>query len=347
MKEKVAVLYHAGSPPASGHSKKPVELEEFKKSAADIAWSLSMKGVSVITPREYPADKQEADWVFPDTDVGIERAYDLGARVFWLNTILHEGHAIDKWLEVGAEFVGQTPQATSSGADKFETNKKLRASGLSVASSRLVTNVKESSEVFPVVVKPVSGRGSEGVSIVQSMDELNERIQEIESSGQYDSEFMLEEMLPGEEISVIVMPPGKYFIEGDSITREKFWSLPPILRFNHQNGIAPCDDDIMESKNSCALTSKDIERKNIRAILSECETAARIVGARAPIRVDCRQTDEGFYKIFDLNMNLNLAGPGRPGREDKKSLPLMAASEIGWSYADLLMAILSTRWHSL
>lgn len=296
MKEKVAVLYRTGVPPARGHSKKSVKLEKFKGSSADIAWNLAMRGISVVTPRDYPADKQDLDWIFPDTDVGIQRAYDLGARVFWLNTDLHEGHAIDRWLEVDVKFVGHTPQAMSSGEDKFETNKKLRASGLDVAVSRLVTNVRESSEVFPVVIKPVRGFGSKGVSVVHSIDELHERIKELNDAGEYGPEFILEEMLPGEEISVLVMPPGKFFINGDSITKDNYWALPPVLRFNHKDGIAPCADDLIETENSCVLTADDISCKEIRAIITECETAAR---------------------------------------------------EIGWSYSDLLLAIFSTRWHSL
>jgi D-alanine-D-alanine ligase len=52
----------------------------------------------------------------------------------------------------------------------------------------------------------------------------------------------------------------------------------------------------------------------------------------------------GAWKLFDLNMQPNLTGPGRPGREEQDSLVAIAAGAIGWSYVDLLKNLLEQAW---
>jgi len=75
-----------------------------------------------------------------------------------------------------------------------------------------------------------------------------------------------------------------------------------------------------------------------------CERAAAIVGARAVIRIDCRQDRAGAWKLFDLNMKPNMTGPGRPGRDDQDSLTAIAARAMGWDYSDLILNLLSQAW---
>lgn len=50
--------------------------------------------------------------------------------------------------------------------------------------------------------------------------------------------------------------------------------------------------------------------------MRDCEKAAQIIQAKAPIRIDCRANQEGKYFIFDLNMKPNMTGPGRKGRDE-------------------------------
>ena len=37
-----------------------------------------------------------------------------------------------------------------------------------------------------------------------------------------------------------------------------------------------------------------------------------------------------------------MTGPGRPGRDDQSSLTALAASALGWNYANLLEHVLGT-----
>lgn len=43
-------------------------------------------------------------------------------------------------------------------------------------------------------------------------------------------------------------------------------------------------------------------------------------------------------------MKPNMTGAGRPGRSDQDSLSAIAARAAGWSYADLLVAMLGSAW---
>jgi len=72
--------------------------------------------------------------------------------------------------------------------------------------------------------------------------------------------------------------------------------------------------------------------------------AAALVDARTAIRIDCRADRHGLFKLFDLNMKPNMTGPGRPGREDQDCLSAIAARASGWSYVDLLQAMLAAKW---
>ncbi len=344
MTPKIAILYQANPSPSVGHSQKPMKSGGYRDSGADIGFALRGNLVPLMTPRTMPSPTDELDWVFPDSEDGIHTAFEAGAQVFWLNTILYDGHPIEKWFGRGLEFIGQTPHATQLADDKFSTNWELRNAGLAVAASILFSKGSPNPYTYPLVLKPVRGRGSQGVVVVRSESELIERFEALAASGLYGSEFILEEMLPGREITITVMPPGHYKIGGALVNQESFWALPPVLRFHHQDDVAPYNGIVAVSENSRALSDDEIKDPEVQKITRACEFAASLVDARAPIRIDCRQTLGGTYKIFDLNMKPNMTGAGRPGREKQDSLSAIAARAIGWSYSDLLMAIFNRRW---
>ena len=76
----------------------------------------------------------------------------------------------------------------------------------------------------------------------------------------------------------------------------------------------------------------------------ECECAAAMIGARAPVRIDCRRSIAGRFMLFDVNLKPNITGPGRPVREGEESLVSLAGRAAGWSYAELLRNLLRQAW---
>jgi D-alanine-D-alanine ligase-like ATP-grasp enzyme len=279
------------------------------------------------------------DWVFPDTAEGIASAVDAGANVLWANTVLFAGHPLEAYLGRVA-IVGQLPATQQAADDKFATNAMLKSHGLPVVNALLVGREPPALELlaqhglhFPLVVKPVRGRGSQGVSKVDGYTALVMALQTLIASRAFGDQAIIEQYLGGEELTLTVLPDDA----GPLV-------LPPVRRFNHLDGIAPYNGAVAVTSNSAALTDEEAQAPEVQAVIAACAQAYEQVGARAAIRIDCRADSSGKYHLFDLNMKPNMTGAGRPGREDQDSLSAIAARAYGWDYAGLLTAMLRSAW---
>ncbi len=367
--EPVAVLYQALLPPMIDGIRKPKKPAGYSDSGADIAFALKEAGVPVVTPARDPDPEKAIDWVYPDTEAGIVSAIADGARTLWANTVLFRGHPIERLGDKRLNIVGQEPARVHIFDDKAVTNALLADHGCPVPASIIVCSMEggpglQASELtdnqiracglsFPLVLKPLRGRGSEGVVRIEDLTSLKTAASglfaaEVEVKGEtyprYGDRLILEEYLPGQEVTITLMPPGEYVIDGKAAQKSRHWALPVIARFNHDSGVAPYSGVVAVTRNSRALGGAESEEPSMARLVSHTERAAELVGARAPIRIDCRCTEDGEYRLFDLNMKPNMTGPGRPGRDDQDSLTLLAAREIGWSYPTLLTNILSQAW---
>lgn len=348
--EKVAVIYQTKTPPERNGIIKPMKPGGYSDSGADIAYSLQKQQINVITPDEIPKIENDLSWVFPDTKEGIQSAIDKGATVIWLNTVLYEGHPIEEFITKGISVVGQIPATVDIYDDKLVTNELLGKHQLPIPGSIAVTagNIKNYKPgfPFPVVAKPIRGRGSQGVTFVRDENELTATLKKMFTSGDYGTTLYIEEFLPGEEITISVMTPGKYIINKQIVHKENYWSLPPVRRFDHQNGIAPYNGTVAVINNSEVLSDERLKSPKIQQLCKECETAAKLVNAKAPIRIDCRANADDKYFLFDLNMKPNMTGASRPHRQDHDSLTALAARKIGWNFDDLVLNMLYQHWKS-
>lgn len=163
-------------------------------------------------------------------------------------------------------------------------------------------------------------------------------------SGKYGTAVYAEPFLPGEEITVTVMPPGVYSIFGENVVKEFHWCLTAVKRFNHENDVAPYNGIVAVVNNSRVVSSREHESDQLGAAYQHCAKAAGLVGARAPVRIDCRQHQSGEYVLFDVNLKPNMTGPSRPHRFDQDSLVALAAADLGWNFNDLLLNILNQQW---
>ena len=80
---KLAILYQKSEPPAIDGIRKPRKPTGCADSGADMACCLAKNGVEVITPAKTPDMKTDLDWVFPDTQVGIQAALIAARAVGW------------------------------------------------------------------------------------------------------------------------------------------------------------------------------------------------------------------------------------------------------------------------
>jgi len=345
--EKLAILYQSGSPPMNDGLQKPMKPGGYSDSGADIAYELFINGVSIVTPVDNPKLNNDLDWVFPDNRAGIQKALNMGAKIFWLNTVLYKDHPIGLFYDKNIEIIGHHPRVVDAYDNKIVTNKLLKSNGLSIPEIVKITKDEPydlSRFKFPVVLKPIRGRGSQGVCLEHNERALEEQIVSLFSSEKFGNSLYIEAFLPGQEITVTVMPAGKYYVNGEIRYKDKPWSLPAVKRFNHQNGIAPYSGVMAVINNSAVLDTTELHSKKIIEVYRQCEKAAKLVQAKAPLRIDCRADESGDYFLFDLNMKPNMTGPSRSHRQDQDSLTSLAARKIGWSYADLLKNMLNQKW---
>ena len=354
----VAILYQALPPPLIDGLRKDAKPGGYSDGGADIAYALRVAGVDVVTPAVSPDPRTALDWVFPDTAAGIDAAGQAGASILWANTVLFAGHPLENAL---ADFaiVGQHPAAMQAFDDKFETNRMLADAGLPVAQSFLLsrtacTNVVGLDDVeqacidremaFPLIVKPVRGRGSQGVTLVDDIDALRQAADALIDAATFGDMLMVEAFLAGDEMTVTVMPPAAP--RPDGVLLPTHWALRPVYRFDQHGGVAPYNGDVPVTANSVAIDAQRLRDPTIEAMIEHCVAAAALVDARTAIRIDCRADPQGMFKLFDLNMKPNMTGPGRPGRDDQDCLSAIAARADGWRYVDLLQAMLAARWSS-
>ena len=344
-KLKVAILYQSKPPPKIDGIVKPMKEGGYSDSGADIALAIQQNNIQLITPVDAPKIKNDFDWVFPDSKEGIKRAIKKGANLFWLNTVLYAKHPILKFKDKNLLIVGQKPQKVEIFDDKFYTNNLLKEKGLPIPLSYLLSSDKHTCEIkFPAVIKPVRGRGSQGVLVTQNEVALKKGIVNLIATKKYGNKVIVEEFLPGKEITISIMPPGDYIFDKRNVKKNNHWSLPAVERSNHIDGIAPYNGIVAVVNNSSIVPANDLKSKEIEEISQKCELAAKIIDSQAPIRIDCRKSKDGNYQIFDLNMKPNMTGVSRKHRKDQDSLTMIAAKGIGWSYQELILNILSQYW---
>ena len=371
------MLFQAISPPSIDGCAKPPKPGGYRDSGADIAYNLRQSGVSVVTPAQNPSATDDAAWVWPDTESGIRAAVLGGASVLWANTTLFAEHPLVKLKSSGAfKMVGAQPEVVEAFDDKFSANRSFQAAGIRAVASAVLVGQEASSNnalvvpftaecdgdvlrtrleaaaglVLPLVVKPVRGRGSEGVSVVRTPAALQTAVMgllsaKLNGAPKYGDRVIVEEFLPGAEFTVTVMPPGDFTVKGETVKHAAHWALPVVKRVNHVNDIAPYNGIVAVTRNSRVLTPEEALSPLIDDAVRTCEHIGSFVGSRLPIRVDCRLSSSGkTAKAFDVNLKPNLTGAGRPGRDDQDSLTQLAAAAYGWTYKQLLQALLSRAW---
>ncbi|KAF7157272.1 hypothetical protein CNMCM5623_001395 [Aspergillus felis] len=328
----VAVLFQAIDPPV---------INGYQDSGADIAYALRQKGVRVLTPNPSPSDSSHEGWSFPDTEEGIYSAVQQGATHLWANTILFASHPLQtssKLTPLASDLyvVGQPPGLVENFDDKGFLNSKLRELGGFTLPRAWMVDSDNARQIlnqinrYPIVGKPVRGRGSHGVRVCQDAAQLQQHAEALLAESPL---IMLEEFLAGEEATITVMPPTP--------SGPDYWCMVPVTRFNHEDGITPYNGVVAVTANSRVVSNDEMKDPAYKKVMRQCEGVARLIGATAPIRVDVRRFREGSeFALFDINMKPNMTGPGRPGREDQASLTVMAAAAMGWDYGTLLQHVL-------
>lgn len=264
--------------------------------------------VGVITPEASPDPSKDSGWCFPDTEDGILSAVKAGATYLWANTILFASHPLQTSSSLQkhqsqVRVVGQPPNLVEKFDDKEYLNSLLRRQtdlplprAWTINAKQDITSFLDETDLpFPIVGKPVRGRGSHGVKVCQTRDILHQHMENLLKESPV---IILEEFLPGEEATVTVMPPTR--LQAD------YWALPIVTRFNHEDNIAPYNGVVAVTANSRVITVEEARRDvSYKIVAQQCEMVARLLNATAPIRIDIRRfgTDtRSKFALFDINM---------------------------------------------
>lgn len=195
--------------------------------------------IDVVTPVSTPDPQKDADWCFGDSEAGIASALEKGVTHLWANTILFADHPLqtaDSLTSVAEmlRVVGQPPKFVELFDDKAFVNNMLRARGgftlpgaHDVHDGEGLVEVLRADLRYPVVAKPVRGRGSHGVKVCSSPEELNEHCHQLLGE---NASVIVEDYLAGQEVTVTVMPPLP------ATGQDEYWAMPVVERFNHAQG---------------------------------------------------------------------------------------------------------------
>jgi hypothetical protein len=264
--------------------------------------------VPVLTPISSPDPAGQSGWCFPDTESGILSAIEKGATHLWANTILFASHPLqvspklDRY-QSQIKVVGQPPNLVEKFDDKDYLNNLIRVQtdlpmprAWSVHDKQdLQAFLSQNNLPFPLVGKPVRGRGSHGVKVCRTKEALFNHIQDLFAESPI---VLLEEFLLGEEATITVLPPSEIHTD--------YWAMPVVTRFKHADDIAPYSGVVAVISNSKALTRKEAELNPLyKKAIRDCEEVARLVNGTAPIRIDIRrfQNDpQSIFALFDINM---------------------------------------------
>jgi D-alanine-D-alanine ligase-like ATP-grasp enzyme len=143
--------------------------------------------------------------------------------------------------------------------------------------------------LFPIVGKPIRGRGSYGVKVCRSLPELQSHLVFLLRES---PRVMIEEFLPGEEATITVMPP--------SSSNPHYRALPAITRFNHADGVAPYNGLVAVTANSGLVTTEEYAKDPAyEEAGTACAAVSEILGLTAMMRIDIRRVK---FAIFDVNV---------------------------------------------
>jgi len=231
---------------------------------------------------------------------------------------------------------------------------------------------------LPAIVKPLRGRGSQGVSRVDTLAALVRAVRAATGARRRDAcdnvddgggggggsgggggaghnfgrYYLVEALLPGEEITLAVLPPGTYEVGGRVVTADAHWALPPVGRCGHVRDVLPYSGAVPVTANSAVVPPAVVAADpSYAAAADAAAAAAAAVDAVALVRVDARRAaggggggGGGGFAVMDVNFKPNLTAAGRPGRRDADALVVLAARAAGWTYTELLVNLLRQAW---
>ncbi len=242
-----------------------------------------------------------------------------GADVVFL--ALHGGMGEDGTLQalldmVGAKYTGSGHLASALAMDKDLSKKLFQDAGVKTAAWVMAPTTIDAVDTafgLPAVVKPSKQGSTVGLTIVKSADQLQPAIEE---ALKYDDEVMVEEFIPGRELTVGVLgdqalPVGEIFFKKEIYDYECKYTA----------GMA-------EEEFPAKLSKEETQRVQQQAL-----KAFRALKLSGYARIDFRMTSDGEFYCLEANT--------LPGMTELSLIPQGAAA-MGMDFPSLCDHIVRT-----
>lgn len=234
----------------------------------------------------------------------------------------------------GVPFTGCPPQALSLCHTKSFSQRILVPLGIQVPQALVfpagVTQRPLGKLRFPVIVKPLSEEGSEGISqnsFAENEEKCIERVRFLHVN--FGSDAYVEEYIEGREIYASVIGNSRLSVLP---LREMVFQKFPEGQPKFATYKAKWDEAFREKWGIKNLFPKDLPESVEREIDTLSRTVYRSLGLRGCGRLDLRVTDKGEVFVIEVNPNPNLAP------DDELA---MAAQKAGLNYSQLIQKLCS------
>jgi D-alanine-D-alanine ligase len=197
-------------------------------------------------------------------------------------------------------YIGSDSRTMKNMIDKYETHRILSAAGVAVPAHRLLRTGDDVAPVaFPAFVKPICESRSVGISdesVVYDEAALRLRVAYIEQ--EFGEAALVEEYLPGDEYTVLVLGNGKTreCLPGKVSVEEKYFGKHRILRTDLRG---------------VGLTRIGLAGERTEEARRLADEGAEAMGCLDHIRIDMRVDGAGKLRIIEVN--------GIPGLKPHKS----------------------------
>ncbi len=321
----------------------PRSWKSYRAVAQDIAESLKRIGFDHVS---LVADDMRV------IDFLKREAIDLA----WLNTGGVQGynpmsHAAAMLEMCGVPYLGHDPLTVGTLDNKDAFKRDLIYLGFPTApfmtwtltrgpfrpkvNSRFIRTFKD--YVGPFVVKPVSGRASLHVHLVEDEDSLAEAVASVYEAT--ENHVMIEAYLPGREYCIAVS--GRVVAKGGRISR-----LSDPFAFAAVERVLDPDEQIFTSMDVRPISADRVRMLDTDAdadVLAQLQELARGVfvemNLESLVRLDVRADAHGKLNILEANPKADLKAP----TQDQTSIICAALPSHDMDYDDLILSLLADR----
>lgn len=256
----------------------------------------------------------------PQEIPGEIRAAGLGCAFIALHGAYGEDGTLQAVLEgMRIPYTGSPPDACRYGMNKISSRLKWLAAGLAVPRGKEADSFNAAAVAaemkFPLVVKPVSEGSSFGMSIVDSAEELTPAVERAVSFG---AGLLLEEYLPGPELTVGILEDRPLPVI-QVVPKRRFYDYTAKYTPGQTEYLVPAP---IPPETTAA--AQDLALK-----------AHETLGCLSFSRVDMILAEGRGPMLLELNTI--------PGMTESSLLP-KAAAAAGLSFAELCRQMLNSAW---